>query len=208
MRRGWPGRRRRSVRPSTPWVARSCGSARATACGCPLGGCRRSRTGPTGSARSARGDRAAARLHRFGRAGPRRVRPVPAHDGRRPWPRLPRPRRVGSSADHVRTQRGRGRGGCAGVAGAARYPDRSARRHVDGRDHRDRLGGRARRWHAAERRRRARYRRPVRPRIVRPRIAAVVADSVATSVVVPGRVAAPRSSGDVARRPPVRCGDS
>ena len=127
-------------------------------------------------ARSARGDPAAPRLLGLGRAGPRRVRPVPAPDGGRARARLPRPRRVGRRPDDVRPARGRGHRGRAGLA-------RRARHHAGSR-------WSARRWAASRRSPRSRVlgdgslaaadadptRRARDIAAPRPRIVAVVAD--------------------------------
>ena len=78
--------------------------------------------------RPARGHRAAPRLLRLDRAGPRRVRAVPAHDRGRARARLPGTRRERRRALDVRPPRGRGRGRRARLARRARrHPGRARR---------------------------------------------------------------------------------
>ena len=130
---------------SSRWAARSCASGRATGCGWPAAGCPPSPR--TGDDWAPDPREAVLLLHgwtRLGHAGPRRARAVPAPDGDRAGPRLPRPRRLGRRPDDVRPARGRGRGGGPRLARRARHPPGGARGLVDGRGHGARVRRRAR----------------------------------------------------------------
>ena len=119
------GARRRGRAPPGP---------RRRAAGRPLAA-RRARRGRRLDARPARGRPAAPRLDGLRCAGPRRARAVPAPDGERAGPRLPRPRRLGRRPDDVRRARGRGRRRRAGLARRAGRPPGRAHGLVDGRGH-------------------------------------------------------------------------
>ena len=157
--------------------------------------------------RSPRGDPAAPRLHRIDRPGPRRVRAVPAPHRRRPWPGLPRPRRartrrpttfglrevedvagalawLGSRGIASVALVGTSMGGITAIASVAVLGDgslASADAEPDVPDG------------------------PAPP--IRPRIVAIVADSVASRVVVPVASRLPGPARDLRRRAPVRWRD-